>query len=116
MIPIEDWSDAEIQQALEDAKRRGIAVSMLPHPSEDRLALGIDRDRSKWTADARERYDGLEKQLPSFKALATVEASKFTVALTPAASIPSTWFQHLKLTLRERWPRLFGWLDVRWRR
>jgi hypothetical protein len=35
---------------------------------------------------------------------------------TPIASCPASWWQHLKLTLLMRWPRVFGWLDVRWKR
>lgn len=27
---------------------------------------------------------------------------------------PQTWWQHLKHDLRRRWPRLFGWLRVRY--
>lgn len=29
--------------------------------------------------------------------------------------MPSSWWQHLKLSLRERWPRAFRRLIVRWK-
>lgn len=31
-----------------------------------------------------------------------------------AMLMPRTWWQHLKLALRERWPRMFGRLIVQW--
>lgn len=37
------------------------------------------------------------------------DAPTATVAL-----MPETWWQHFKLALRERWPRVFRRLIVRW--
>lgn len=31
-----------------------------------------------------------------------------------AMLMPRTWWQHLKLALRDRWPRMFGRLIVQW--
>lgn len=111
----QNGADEENQVCLVAAESRGIALGMSPHPTEDRLTLGIDLDRSKWSADARERYANLEARLPSTRSLEDVDASRFSRSVTPALNVPASLWQHFKLLLSERWPRLFGGLRVKWR-
>lgn len=82
-----------------------------PHPSRMEGTA-----RETWRPDAAATYAGFEDRLPSCDGFADVRWQRFSTTLIPADSIPSTWWDHLKLTVRERWPRVIGWLTVRWRR
>lgn len=95
--------------------RRGVAIGMVPHPMRDEMVPGVIRDREKWSPEARQAYDQVERHLPSFRAMAATSHRTMVRELTSAELLPRDWWQHLKLTLRTRWPRLFGRLDVKWR-
>jgi hypothetical protein len=102
--------------------------SDMPVPvDEDRVELSqfVERYLAQSSADPQHNercswYHGTQgAQLREFEALlpslAGVGNGKRTTALTESvASMPSSWWQHLKWTLQRRWPRLFGWLTVYW--
>ena len=75
-------------------------------------------DRSAWSERARDGYNVLEAALQERYAGKFSLDAKTTIVQEVIAlprSMPASLWQHFKLVLRERWPRLFASLDVKWR-
>ena len=74
-------------------------------------------DRSAWSERARAAYNDLEGMIQEryggeFAGNAKPVLVQERIALH---SSPSSMWQHLKLVLQRRWPRLFASLEVKWR-
>ncbi len=116
-----DWAEYDTfnrEQAVKDA---GIAWPLV-------LCERHERNRSRCAAHGmtydhrgvhfkQEHYAPLESALTArYGKMSPTNKLRAVDDETPFQAMPASWFQHFKWSLQGRFPRLFGWLTVRWNR